>query len=109
MTRTAILCAVVALHPLVQNTLLQGELRYSASQRQQFFQLSKLKHVSILLNVNWQSNSNHMVLKWQKLSPFSLQQDLLVATVAGWDGESAALGSCAIGEPGDECRRQTLL
>ncbi|KAA6416763.1 MAG: hypothetical protein FRX49_13275 [Trebouxia sp. A1-2] len=27
----------------------------------------------------------------------------------GWDGESAALGSCAIGPPGDECRRQVLL
>ena len=27
----------------------------------------------------------------------------------GWDGESAALGSCAIGPPGDDCRRQVLL
>lgn len=27
----------------------------------------------------------------------------------GWDGESAALGSCAIGPPGDDCRRAVLL
>ena len=27
----------------------------------------------------------------------------------GWDGESAALGSCALGEAGDECRRNVLL
>lgn len=28
---------------------------------------------------------------------------------AGWDGESAALGSCALGEAGDDCRRNVLL
>lgn len=27
----------------------------------------------------------------------------------GWDGESAALGSCALGEAGDACRRNVLL
>ena len=31
------------------------------------------------------------------------------AGFAGWDGESAALGSCALGEAGDDCRRNVLM
>lgn len=31
------------------------------------------------------------------------------ARYGDWDGTSAAIGSCAIGEDGDECRRQALL
>jgi hypothetical protein len=27
----------------------------------------------------------------------------------GWDGTSSAQGSCALGDEGDECRRQSLL
>ena len=27
----------------------------------------------------------------------------------GWDGTSVAQGSCALGDEGDECRRETLL
>ena len=34
---------------------------------------------------------------------------MLRAGFAGWDGESAALGSCALGEAGDDCRRNVLL
>lgn len=28
---------------------------------------------------------------------------------AAWDGSSAAIGSCPLGDEGDECRRQTLM
>ena len=28
---------------------------------------------------------------------------------AAWDGSSAAIGSCPLGDDGDECRRQTLM
>ena len=34
---------------------------------------------------------------------------MLIAVGFGWDGESAALGSCALGEAGDACRRNVLL
>eukprot|EP00891_Asterochloris_glomerata_P002701 jgi/Astpho2/2701/fgenesh1_pg.00050_%23_18_t len=34
---------------------------------------------------------------------------LLIHSGAGWDGRSAALGSCALGEEGDECRKKVLI
>ena len=31
------------------------------------------------------------------------------ASMEGWDGSSAALGSCPIGDEGDECRKRLIM
>ncbi len=31
------------------------------------------------------------------------------ASMEGWDGSSAALGSCALGDDGDECRKRVIM
>ena len=39
----------------------------------------------------------------------AFQADDALARYGNWDNESAAVGSCAIGDDGDECRRALLL
>ena len=39
----------------------------------------------------------------------AFQADDALARYGNWDNESAAVGSCAIGDDGDECRKALLL
>lgn len=39
----------------------------------------------------------------------AFQADEALARYGNWDNESAAVGSCAIGDDGDECRKAALL
>lgn len=64
--------------------------------------------------IHWHVTDNHTVLRamhapWTTTLCFGCIHAHLHAGFAGWDGESAALGSCALGEAGDDCRRNVLM
>ena len=71
-------------------------------------QLRKLKVCSCCCSIRGEPSRRHAVLLAAGLLASACGSPAH-ASMEGWDGSSAALGSCPLGDEGDECRKRLIM